>query len=299
MTNQLKMHTAEASSEGPQTNEVQSNLPIGEKCEIKSYHVTIKHGQTSKVPTSDPFGKGNSHGQDDPYALVIRKEFQEHKPVQTSLQVNSPYIQRAFRDVVKSYVMVPSDFTSSLVLQAPFEMLAHYWDELDEYRQSADETTKEHLDLLFEFMEHEVRPGRELALKMIQKQQIAYDNAWFIYRPGDILYTEISGHPWLLVCEKTAYEDDPNIGPYFEVHCSYADDNGVVVGEAPHVVVMNKRGVFPAGNAVAITGLEIYPRALVKEGESLERRLEARGKKFLAMKDLSTVAYGTCLTPSC
>ncbi|KAI0385879.1 P-loop containing nucleoside triphosphate hydrolase protein [Hypomontagnella monticulosa] len=278
--------------EKPEVGEESFDGPPGEKCEFKAYHETVKHGRSTIEPTSDFFGKANSRGKDSAYALVIRRKYEEQKPCKTTLQVNSSHIQKAFRDVVKSYFAVPSDFTSSLELHNPFQMLAHHWDELDEYRQSADDATaREHLDLLFEFMEHEVKPDRDRALKMIQKQQIAFDNAWFIYRPGDILYTEVNGHPWLLVCQKTAYEENAEIGPYMEVHCSYTDHNGVLAGEATHVVSLMQRSKFPAGNAVSITDLDVFPRRFVKEGDSLERRLKERGETFLSLKDLSTMAY--------
>ncbi|KAI8961404.1 P-loop containing nucleoside triphosphate hydrolase protein [Daldinia sp. FL1419] len=286
------MTSDQAAIEKLKANTSRTNVAVGEKCEFKAYHETIKDGKSTTEPASDPFDRSSSHGEDSTYALVIRRKYEEYEPSETTLQINSPYIQKTFRDVIKSYISVASDFTSSIELQGPFEMLAHYWDELDEYRKStADVTTREHLDLLFEFMEHEVKSERERALKMIQKQQIAYDNAWFIYRPGDILYTEISGQPWLLVCKKTVYEENNNVGPYLEVHCNYTDDNGIVAGQALSVVGMNQRTMFPAGNPVSITELEIYPRRFVKEGDSLERRLRARGETYLSLKDLSTMAY--------
>ncbi|KAI0833924.1 P-loop containing nucleoside triphosphate hydrolase protein [Hypoxylon sp. FL0890] len=284
------MSSVQVTQEKPETNGTHPKIPLGEKCEFKAYHETVKHGQSTVEP-ADPFNK-DSIDEDDAYALVIRRKFQEHHPGQTTLQVNSPYIQKAFRDVVKSYVAVPSDFTSSLELHDPFEMLVHYWEELDEYRQStADAVMREHLDLLFEFMEQEVKPDRDRALKMIQKQQITFENAWVIYRPGDLLYTEVNGHPWLLVCKKTAYEENMDIGPYLEVHCTYTDDNGVVAGQATHVISMNQRTKFPAGNPVPITELDVYPRRFVKEGDSLEQFLKTRGETFLSLKDLSTMAY--------
>ncbi|KAI0147929.1 P-loop containing nucleoside triphosphate hydrolase protein [Hypoxylon sp. NC0597] len=286
------MSSDQVTQEKPEINGTHPEIPLGEKCEFKAYHETVKHGQSTIEPTSDPFNKGSSLDKDSAYALVIRRKFQEHHPSTTTLQVNSPYIQKAFRDVVKSYIAVPSDFTSSLELHDPFEMLVHYWEELDEYRQSTDtDVMREHLDLLFEFMEQELKPDRERALRMIQKEQITYDNAWVIYRPGDILYTEVNGHPWLLVCKKTAYEENMDIGPYLEVHCTYSDDNGVVAGQATHVVSMNQRTKFPAGNPVPINELDIYPRRFVKEGDSLERFVKARGETYLSMKDLSTMAY--------
>lgn len=103
-------------------------------------------------------------------------------------------------------------------------MLVHYWDELNEYRQAlshADE--RKHLDLLFEFMEHELKSDRDTALNMIQNGQIAFKNAWVIYRPGDVLYREYMGEPWLLVCQKAVYEEHNEDGPYLEIHAKYTD----------------------------------------------------------------------------
>ncbi|KAI5866491.1 P-loop containing nucleoside triphosphate hydrolase protein [Durotheca rogersii] len=280
--------------EASQTNGETSppDAAFGERCEFIAYHEIVKHGQTSTEPASDPFGRYDSGSQDGAYALVIRRRFQENEPSRTALQVNSPFIRKAFREVIKSYVAVPSDFTSTVELHSPFGMLVHYWDELEAYRRLAtDVIEREHLGLLFEFMEHEVKPQRERALKMIQKCQIAYDNAWIIYRPGDVMYVEVEGHPWLMVCRKTAYEVDHVSGPYFEVCCSYTDDSGVTTGQAEHIIVMNQRAKFPAGSAVLITDLDVYPRTFAREGDSLEARLKVRGEKFLLLKDTTTVAY--------
>ncbi|KAI1461859.1 P-loop containing nucleoside triphosphate hydrolase protein [Annulohypoxylon moriforme] len=274
------------------TNGNCTNMPVGEKCEFKAYHETIKNGQSSTELTSDPFNKGAFHGEDSAFALVIKRSFQEHRPDKTTLQVNSPYILGAFREVVKSYLSVPSDFATSIELHSPFEMLVHYWNELHEYQQSqTDPVAQEHLDLLLKFMDHEIWPNLERAHSMIQKQQISYDNAWIIFRPGDTMYTEMNGHSWLLVCQKTAYEENMESGPYLEVHCTYTEHNGMFKGQATHVVNMNQRTKFPAGNPVPITDLDIYPRKFVKEGTSLENRIRNRGERFLALWDNSTVAY--------
>ncbi|KAI1082904.1 P-loop containing nucleoside triphosphate hydrolase protein [Whalleya microplaca] len=273
-------------SPGPQ-------IPLGTRCAFKAYHETVKDGKPTKETLSDPFANLKISDDDSAYALVIHKKHKENEPIKTKLKVNSPEILRAFREVIESYIDIPSDFSSPLELESPFKMLVHYWDDLDEHRKSVTSAvTREHLDLLFEFMKHEVQPERDNALTMIQASKIAYDNAWVIYRPGDIMYKEMNEEPWLLVCKKIAYEEDNDEGPYVEVHCTYTDDNGVEIGEALHIVEMTQKRLFPAGTPVSITDLDIYPRRFAKEGESLERRLQTRGEKFLSLKDMSTVTYG-------
>ncbi|KAI1490995.1 P-loop containing nucleoside triphosphate hydrolase protein [Biscogniauxia mediterranea] len=272
---------------------LQPSEPLGKMCQFKAYHETVKGGVPSSQPISDPFGKVNNHDDDSTYALVIKRTFEENKPTKTCLQVNSPLILEAFRKVIQSYAPVPSDFNSPLELSNPFQMLAHYWDELDEYRhQVEDAESREHLDLLFEFMEHEIKPDRDRALKMLQKNQIAYENAWFIYRPGEILYIEMMGEPWLLACKKTAYDEDEESGPYFQVYCQYTDHNGTFAGDAEHLFTMVQRDKFPAEDPVHITDLPVYPlRFAVNRDDSLEQRLTARGQRFLALQNCYTASY--------
>lgn len=266
--------------------------PTGSKCEFKAYHETVKDGIPKLEHIPEPFAEYENKSDDNTYALVIKRSFTQEKPKKTTLTINSPHILKAFRDVIRSYDPVASDFTSSLSLQSPFTMLAHYWDELDQYRKALCETEgRKHMDLLFGFMEHELESDRNEALKMIQKGQIAFKNAWFIYRPGDVLYREFMGEPWLLLCKKAVYEELPDEGPYLEIHAVYTDHNGTIAGEAPLVMKLFQRVVFPQENPTAITGLSVYPRKYVPIGDSLERRLKVRGDKFLALEDGSTCRY--------
>ncbi|KAH9897321.1 P-loop containing nucleoside triphosphate hydrolase protein [Xylariomycetidae sp. FL2044] len=284
------------SPEKPTTNDTcgkDSQELLGGKCEFKAYHKTIKGGVPNAEVISDPFAKFGARDDDSSYALVIKRTFQENKPKKTTLAINSPHILQAFRDAIVSYPPVPTDFKSPLKLKAPFQMLSHYWDELEEYRRLvAIPTARKHLDLLFDFMEHEVKPDRDRALQMIAKGQIDFEHAWVMYRPGEIMYMEKMGEPWLAVCSQAAYDEHRLSGPYLEVRCTYTDHNGTIAGDATHVVTMNQRQNFPAETTVAITDLGVYPRRHVKVDDSLERRLRLRGERFLALRDRHTMTYG-------
>jgi hypothetical protein len=43
---------------------------------------------------------------------------------------------------------------------------------------------------------------------------------------GQLVYTEVDSHAWLLRLEKTAYEESKVTGPFLEVHCTYTDYDG-------------------------------------------------------------------------
>lgn len=200
--------------------------------------------------------------------------------------------------MVKSYTTVASDFTAPFELKGPFQMLMHYWDELDQYRTDTEDTyVRQHLNLLFDFMAHEIGPDRERVQIMVQKKQITYLYAWTIFRPGDLLYTTVMGHPWLLKCHKTVYEESTKHGPYMEVHCTYTDHNGTLEGQASHTFTIFQKRKFGSENPAIVTDLPVYPRSFVEgtartgSGEGLEARLEERGRKFLAFKGVSVCAY--------
>ncbi|KAI1433728.1 P-loop containing nucleoside triphosphate hydrolase protein [Xylaria sp. CBS 124048] len=265
----------------------------GSKCAFKTYHKIIEDGvsKTKQAidPFPSPFSEHDNQSDDIRYALVIRKTFQHEQRTKVDLTINSPQILNALRDVVRSYEPVASDFNSPLTIQAPFGMLLHYWDALDEYRRA--QRHKDHLDLLFRFMEQELKPDRDHALELIRKGQVEFNNAWVIYRPGSILYREFMGEPWLLVCREAVYGTHPENGPFLEIHAMYTDHNGSVVGDAAHIQRLFQRDLSSQDSHVAITELPIYPRRFAQIGDSLERRLKLRGEKFLDLKDFCTFKY--------
>lgn len=265
----------------------------GSRCEFRAYHKTIrKDGESAVKSVTDPFKAETKHG-DDAYALVIRRDHADkggHGSV--TLNVNSPHLLKAFRHVVASYTTVSSDFNSPLELSSPFQMLMHWWDELDLYRKETDDAdVRMHLNLLFEFMEFEIGPDRDKIMATVKEDRITYFNAWILFRPGDLVYTQVLGHPWLLRCHKTVYEDSTIKGPYLEVHCTYTDHDGARAGEAKHKIIMYQKQQFGQENPALITDLPVYPRRFVKEEDDLEERLTKRGEKFLDHKIVSVQEY--------
>ncbi|KAI1149941.1 P-loop containing nucleoside triphosphate hydrolase protein [Nemania diffusa] len=268
---------------------------FGSRCEFKTYHTTPnKEGRLKVKSIVEPFENESRASADNTYALVISREFtleDQSAPKSVTLKINSPQLLRTFQHVVGSYPSVPSDFKSSFEISNPFQMLVHYWEELDAYRkETTDNETRMHLNLLFQFMDNEVGPERTKIMNMIAQGQITYLAAWVIFRPGDILYTTVMGEGWLLRCTKTVYEESTKIGPYFEVHCTYTDHDGKDVGVAEYKVTLVQKRVFGAENPAAITGLAIFPRKYIHD-DALEENFTARGRQFLDFRGCSVQAY--------
>ncbi|KAI9155259.1 P-loop containing nucleoside triphosphate hydrolase protein [Paramyrothecium foliicola] len=269
---------------------------IGSRCEFRTYHATPKKdGEMVTKRIQDAFGKFTVTDTDSPFALVIKRTYELENPSvpkSVTLKINSPHLLRAFREVIKSYTTVASDFTTPFQLSSPFQMLMHYWDDLDALRNQTDNVDmRMHLNLLFEFMEHEIGPDREEILAMLRKSQITYLTAWVLFRPGDILLTKVMGKTWLLRCHKTAYEESTKVGPYLEVHCTYTDHDGILKGQATKKFVIYQKRQFGGDSPAVITDLPIFPRQFAEVGDELEEELQRRGTKFLDLTDMSVQAY--------
>ena len=140
-------------------------------------------------------------------------------------------------------------------------------------------------------MNHELGPDRESIMRMIEKRQISYLQAWVLFRPGDLVYTSAMGHPWLLRCQKTAYEQSDKTGPYIVVTCTYTDHDGTLEGTAEHKFFIYQKRWFGSENPAIITDLPVYSRRFAGNDDSLEAQLEERGRRFLARRVVCTQAY--------
>ncbi|KAF4939027.1 Cell division cycle protein 48-like protein [Colletotrichum fructicola] len=274
------------------------DVAVGTKPEFRAYHALHKKdGKVTTEPMPEPFGPSrysNATNTDSSYALVIKRTFTKESPYEpksVTLTVNSSFLLQAFRDVIRSYPTVASDFLSPFDLESPFQMLMHYWEELKTYGEETDNSDMRiHLGLLFQFMFHELGAHRQTLLSMLQKKQVTFSTAWALFRPGTLLYTKVLHYPWVLVCKKTAYEQNKSIGPYLEVHATYTDFNGTDVGEATHIIRIAQKQQFGGDSPAFITDLPIYPRRYL-EDEGLDAQLEERGRKFLRFQEMSVEAY--------
>ncbi|CEJ58536.1 hypothetical protein PMG11_07190 [Penicillium brasilianum] len=270
------------------------NNYVGEKCEFKVYrHNTKKEGKRVVEVLSKPFDDQALDEIDSPYALVINRYFGDKSQLEkTTLDINSSWLVGVFREVIGSYPTVPADFRTPFQLESPFQILLHHWEDLDERRQATQHAEERmHLNLLFDFLVNELGSERERLLGMMRKNQITFKTAWSIFRPGDLVYSSFMGHPWLLRCQKTAYEQNVKRGPYLEVHCVFCDHNGTVEGQAKKVFKIYQKESFGAGNPAIITDLPVYARRFVQGQEGLEERLIKPGRKFLSLTEMSVKAY--------
>lgn len=264
------------------------NDDVGSTCKLRIWRDRYKRDGTQETVAVETLSEVGVF--DKSYALVVRQSFTElNRLNQTTLTINSPHILQAFRNVIGSYPTVPADFSEPFDILSPFRMLYHYWDDLVEYKdKTEDDVARMHLNLLLDFMETDMGPERKRIETQVKKGQVEYSRLWTVYRPGDLQIRFENGHPWLLKCVKTAFEENTTVGKWMEVHCTYTDYDGTDVGVAKHVTQILQKRFFASENPANITDLPIHPRKFHEEGDSLEERLSERGTYFMTLK-------GTCV----
>lgn len=266
---------------------------IGQKCELRVWQEKYKKdGTQHSVLKDDPLNTAEVD-DDKPYAVVVRQVFTDKNVLEkTLLTINSPHLLKAFREVIKAYPTVPSDFQTPFEMESPFRMLFHYWKDLDDYRRSvSNDTIRMHLNLLFDFMKLEIGHDKAKHDGMIAQKQITFATLWTIFRPGELQYTVENGHPWLMRLEKTAYEESKKLGKFLEVHCTYSDYNGTDVGQARRMKRIIQKRNFAAENPSNILELPIFPRKFLEGQRDLEDRLAERGAKFLELQGVLVRNY--------
>src|SRR3569833_3127715 len=271
----------------------------GENCEIQirhvrpNNHVKIEYGLRTA-------------GGDNSCALVLERQYNEKNMLEsTTLQVNSPHLLGIIKAVVGTYPTVCADFDEPFVMSSPFQMLYHYWEELHGLRDtghminagdegsdfSLGDTARLHLNLLLELMEHEMGPNRERVLTMLKTRSIGFKTLWIIFRPGQLVYLEEDGHPWLLRLVQTAYEENTQVGEWLELHLEYNDYDGDSYGATTKVVRIFQKHSFAAENPSAIDKLPAYPAEWLRDRAAVEARLAERGARFLAIQGMQVRAY--------
>jgi hypothetical protein len=259
----------------------------GEQCEIQICNIRPK-GTEVKLGLQHL-----SDREDNTFALVVERKFDKRNDLDTTtLRVNSPHLLRVFKDVVKQHPAVPADYDAPFEMESPFEMLFHYYDELHAHaeKDELEDVSRMHLRLLLGFMKAEIGPSKALVDSMVAAGSISYAALWTIFKPGQLVYTILDKHPWVLRLEKTAYEESRAIGKYLEVHCTYLDYDGQRAGEARSMIRIRQKQNFAAEHPAKITRLPVYPLEWADE-EGLQKRLAERGAKFLTLSGIQIKAY--------
>lgn len=270
----------------PQTNGTDvENTPTGSRCELRSIEQRYNKDGEEKRIERDGFvnwQKKSNHA----YALVAEQSFnKDHQHEKTTLEVNSPQLLQACRDVITYHPDLPGDFEQPFVVQSPFEMLFHHRKELAQYcDDSKDDRVKMHVKLLLNFVNLQWGDLARSVDRYDADGLVRFKLLWTIFRPGDLIYQKENGHERLYRLDQSSYQEHPTLGPYLKLDALYTYFDGHHVGVAKDERRIYKIKEFAGEKASKIQGLSLYPMRYRTETGALTERLMGRGHRFLSMQ---------------
>ena len=170
----------------------------GLKCELKTFESRY-NWKGEKVILS----VGSRKNLDAPNhvapdsALVLTRFYNKEKEVDyTELEIRSPHLKKAFKEVVPEYKNFNVQ-TKSIILRDGVRYFFYYRTELQEYgRNLEDHTAIEHLmfalNYMYRTLESELDTYENFVEVPFSLPSIDFVNLWMVFRPGDYYYTKVN-----------------------------------------------------------------------------------------------------------
>ena len=203
-----------------------------------------------------------------------------------SLIIQSPYLKRVLSKVLKDYPGIVVE-VSRLKLEAPFECFVHRWDEFLAVKDDAslDETTKEHVELLYNILKEDLGDVIRLREDYFKNKVVSYDHLWTLFPPGCTVLGSKNEKPVALKFEQGDYAKLAS-GEVYMLSCVGVDWDGTKMGWADIVLTIPKfNGTTPFAELPAHP-LEYHPQA-----ELVTQNLVERGRKFESLAGYHYKAY--------
>ena len=276
-------------AESPRKNSM-NPASIGTRCEL----MTVTHSYDKNGQSISHAKVGNAEDEVDEnlyYALIVQRFFNPKRQlIRTQLDINSRHLLRVFSDIVEYYPAHPERFSEVLVVESPFMILYHHWQQLKDYRDNTeDDMTRMHIKFLLDFMDWEMGNDSKIAERLKEAGSISFPLLWTIFRPGELIIQRVEQeHHRLWRFVKMSYKLDPQRGDYLEVTLTGSNYDGIDVGRHNDDIQIYEQDI---GNPCAITSLEVYPLAYVKNPDQVIEKMRIRGQKFLDFRGIHIRRY--------
>ena len=207
------------------------------------------------------------------YALIVRysKCYNGRKSLQIhSIVIQSEPLRQFLGKVLEGYPNVTATL-ERLEFTNPFRPLVHRWENfLQEREKETDVTTKEHVELLYNILEEELRDTLARKKDLLRNGVITYPLVWTIFEPGDVVISTAGGRTRAFLF-RDASIDCRTKKWIFDV--KYIDYDGAQFGYRDFQVK-----AAPFVGTENITSLPVFPLKFHTEKDAIRDGLVARGK---------------------
>ncbi|KFZ03340.1 hypothetical protein V502_11029 [Pseudogymnoascus sp. VKM F-4520 (FW-2644)] len=220
------------------------------------------------------------------YAMKSYKSYGTDGVLETSrLEIYSPYIQEALREVIKEYPGV-SFRGDLLILHGDLKCVFHYRKELEIYRQTVqDRIAKLHIHLLLRFMEKnlktQIRGYEANVTTSPSSPAIEYKDLWMVFLPGESVTTgQYEMNQILSLVSTTLVKTD--CGTIWRVTGKCFTHDGKDFGYSHKHI-----NIAPYEGTKTIRSFPILPLRYYGDDVEIDRVRRqhiARGKKFCSLK---------------
>ncbi|KAH8429487.1 ATP-binding protein [Aspergillus melleus] len=265
---------------------------LGLDLQVKHLEQRKKEGDSLKERGSEVEGEKPTYMQ---HALVSSEYFDE-KNILTKkvLCINSSLLCDALKQEVKCYPSYRSGFKPSIEVESPFALLFHHRSELGALREyTTDDNLRKHLDLLFEYLEHE---RGHAAARLMNNDLITFDLLWAVFKPGTFVLTRVYDQEWLLWLQNTAYRKHYQKGEYLALECSHSIHDGEKEWKVVKTLEIFRDKEFPGSAPTTIRKLSVSPLERHSNSETLKSTLKSRGETYQRLQHGRPHYYeGMCL----
>ena len=259
----------------------------GTLCELHSYDSRENSkGEEVLLRTGTRYELDDENEKSPQAALVFTRFFVEGKLDSTRLDIKSPHIKKAFRDVVPSYPGISIDSDADICIYDKPESLFHYRRELEEYAQSSsDDTMKKHIAFCLQYMKKALRKEIAAYETMMGANKatagIDFGHLWMAFRPGTMVYSKSHDgleHVQKLVSMWKFYNTEQDEYQW-KLQLDRLECDGKIFGCTRTTSTISSYAGYKL-----LVDLNMFPLEYHKEFESVRERLIKRGKKYVSLR---------------
>lgn len=248
------------------------------------------NGDRIVLPAGERFRDTRRDSLSDQSALIVTKFWSLDQRVQSkSLEIRSPYMKAALKEVVPAYKSVEKN-AQAIRIKGPPHFLFHYRLELQQYGmnlEQADPDGARHIHFLLEYMWDEFRDETtsfysSLYLVGDDVPILEFKYLWMAYRPKDVMLIrqreqrDQSSDSFGAAIQFVSMELEED--RYWEVTGYRIDfDDGLFGYTKQTSRIRHYNG------SRSINDLELVPLHYITEPDAVRSRLLARGRKFLGL----------------
>lgn len=291
----LKQSTDLFNTDESETEDQKSYAPPGTICNVHNVYQT-KPDENGETTWTKDFPETLVAPAEDAesaqYAVIVRnaKCYDGRKSLQIdSIVVQSEPLKEFLGKVLDGYPGVTTTL-ERLEFHRPFKPIVHRWENFLSCREKEqDQTTKEHVALLYKILEEELRDTIAQKEDLLRNGVITHGLLWSIFEPGDVMINTAGGRTRAFTFVEDAIDCRTKA---WILTGKYVDYDGDSFGYRDEDF-----RVYPFIGTCPITSLAVSPLKFHSDQASIREALVSRGKiweehKGYRYKHYEGVAHG-------